>query len=166
MGVQEKVSVIDPTSMAAFNFKKYGAHDDITVNKDKNKNEDASTIPLNHRGGTSLTEHTVYKLEQGDQTTLAGTEGGDPEMPELAPYEAWESDWAAESTTTGATSQTKRSTTGHAEKAMSDREEDKIDAQMEAERRHQEEIQQNVARNLKSNKSDAEQGKAVCTPPA
>ena len=137
--------------MAAFNFEKYGAHDDITVNKDMTKNKDASTISLNRKGGTSLATHTMYELDQGDQTTLAGTEGGDPEMPPLASYQAWESDWTAESTTTA------------------DREEDEIDAQVmtarKEERRHQEEILGNVAKNLKSNKSDAEQGKAVGTPP-
>lgn len=166
MGVQEKVSIVDPTSMAAFNFKKYGAHDDMTVNKDKTKKEDASTIPPNYRGGTSLAENTMYELDQGDQTTLAGSEGGDAEAPDLAPYEAWESDWAVESTTTGATTQTNRSTSGYAEKMMVDEEQDDIDEQMKAERKHQEEMRYNVEKNLKSNKSDAEQGKEVYTPPA
>ena len=96
----------------------------------------------------------MYELEQGDQTTLPGTEGGDPEIPPLAPYQAWERDWEAESTTTA------------------EREEDEIDAGLglmtarNEERRHQEEILGNVAKNLKSNKLDAEQSKAVSTPPA
>ena len=31
LGVEEKISVIDPTSMAVFNFKKYRPNDDLTV---------------------------------------------------------------------------------------------------------------------------------------
>ena len=120
MGVQEKESVIDPTSMAAFNFEKYGAHDDMTVNKDKTKVEDASTVS-NLREGTSLATNTMYEPDLEDQTTIADGDGGNTVMPELAD---WEMEGETESTTTA------------------EREEDKIDAQLMTARkeevRHQE----------------------------
>ena len=108
--------------MATFNFKKYGAHDNLTVNKDKTKNEeDVSTIPSNYRGGTSLADNTIYELDHGDQTTLVGSAGGDANDTRGASDEPWERDWAAESTTTGATSHTNRSTSGYAAKIMVDK---------------------------------------------
>ena len=60
LGVEEKISVIDGSSMAAFNFKTYGHDDDLTVNKDSTKVEDSSTINSKDQGGTSLADHTQY----------------------------------------------------------------------------------------------------------
>ena len=60
IGTEEKISVIDQSSMAAFNFKKYGHDDDLEVNKDSTKVEDSSTINSKDQGGTSLADHTQY----------------------------------------------------------------------------------------------------------
>ena len=58
LGVEEKISVIDPTSMAAFSLKKYGTKDDLTVNRNPIKGEDTSTINSKDQEGKSLAEHT------------------------------------------------------------------------------------------------------------
>ena len=99
LGVEEKISVIDPTSMAAFNFKKYGAKDDLTVNRNPVKGEDTSTINSKDQEGKSLAEHTQYEFDQGDQTTLGGSERGGPDdATEAEGALPWESDWTIDKT--------------------------------------------------------------------
>ena len=96
-GLNEKISVIDPSSMAAFNFKRYGANDDLTVNRDKTKVEDTSTINSKCQQGTFLAKHTQCVLDQGHQTALGGSERGDDD--DATGIEAtnrtllWDLDW-------------------------------------------------------------------------
>ena len=94
--------MIDPTSMAAFNFKNYGAKDDLTVNRNPIKGEDTSTINSKDQEGKSLAEHTQYEFNQGDQTTLGGSErGGVDDATEAEGAIGtlpWESDWTTENT--------------------------------------------------------------------
>ena len=91
--------MIDPTSMVAFNFKKYGAIDDLTVNRNPIKGEDTSTINSKDQEGKSLAEHTQFEFDQGDQTTLGGSERGGPDdATEAEGALPWESDWTTDHT--------------------------------------------------------------------
>ena len=142
--------VIDPISMAAFNFKRYGANNDLTVNREKTKVEDTSTINFKDQEGTSLAEHTQYVLDQGNQTTLGGSEiGGADEGPRAKAANGslpWELYWTTDNAGRKATAPIIRNTQAYGTMMMGEEDSDDIDIDKREEGARLEEQQHKATR--------------------
>ena len=156
--VQAKVSVVDPKSMPAFNFEEYGHKDDLTVNKDPAKVEDASTIATKDQAGTSLAEHTKYIMGLGDQPTRGGLDPGEEadgtETGARKAGESWEFDWMIDSEGARSWPPVTRNEQAYGTKRMGDNEKDDINDEMEQAAVVLEEQHRQASRNLKMNQSD------------